>query len=289
MDYNDRLIDTIDARIRTASKRDIVMGTAVTNPDWVTHSLMCTMDGDPLAIPAKTWGNLMITQGDRVGLIRFGSDWICVGTYRPQIFDTVAARDAAFPVPYEGLEAYCKDTKEHYWFRTDIPNILSGTPDRWVSKVPRRVALVNSHTVTDSVTFEPSLLSISVEANTFYIARGTLMYSSVEPGGPSANDMKMRWACPSGTEVSSLWNARLHLSTATTTTNAVYNQMNLITTTIVMATINGVSQSTPYEMRIITGDTPGDVTFEFAENTAVGGVTSVTLGTGTYMEIWKYS
>jgi len=45
-----------------------------------TARAMAQFDGSSLAVPVKVMGNVRIRAGDRVGLIRVGSDWVIFGT-----------------------------------------------------------------------------------------------------------------------------------------------------------------------------------------------------------------
>lgn len=81
MAYNDWTLDAIDERIAQSSRRDITMATVSTVTDGTTNVFLATMDGSNQAVPVKTFGNFRIVEGDRIGLIRFGSDWVAIGTY----------------------------------------------------------------------------------------------------------------------------------------------------------------------------------------------------------------
>lgn len=78
--YNDKVLDLIDQRIRAAAGRDTAMGTVVERAADATTA-MITIDGSSLAVPVKVFGNVPAAAGDRVGLTRFGSDWVVIGTF----------------------------------------------------------------------------------------------------------------------------------------------------------------------------------------------------------------
>lgn len=79
MTWNADWLGLIDDRIRALVQRSSAVGTVSTRP--TDTALTVTFDGSTQAVPVKVFGDVDAYPGDRVGLLRFGSDWVVVGTY----------------------------------------------------------------------------------------------------------------------------------------------------------------------------------------------------------------
>lgn len=76
----DMIASYVDAAIR---KIPIItaVGTVVSSPTQVsTDPLTVVVDGSATAVPVKPTRGLIVTQGARVVLVRFGTDWVVVGS-----------------------------------------------------------------------------------------------------------------------------------------------------------------------------------------------------------------
>lgn len=80
MAYNDRQLDIIDQRVRSARADELRMG-SVTERDPDSTSAMVTMDDSSVAVPVKVFGDCPAAAGDRVGLVKLGSEWVVFGTF----------------------------------------------------------------------------------------------------------------------------------------------------------------------------------------------------------------
>lgn len=78
MTYNYPALDIIDAQIAKAQDRITAAGT-VTSVTSITRA-MVVFDGSAVAVPVKVWTNVPLAPDARVGLIRFGSDWVVIGS-----------------------------------------------------------------------------------------------------------------------------------------------------------------------------------------------------------------
>lgn len=74
------LLAVIDQRIQAAATATNPAGT-VMSVDTTNLRAMVTFDGSSLAVPVKMFGHIDAAEGDRVGLQRFGTDWVIVGAY----------------------------------------------------------------------------------------------------------------------------------------------------------------------------------------------------------------
>ena len=74
------LLGLVDARIRSNDTARTVMGTVTSDPDNTLQANV-QIDGSGLSIPVKVFGNVRLLANDRVGLMRFGSEWVIVGCY----------------------------------------------------------------------------------------------------------------------------------------------------------------------------------------------------------------
>lgn len=90
-EFADGLADYVDGRIAKAVQKFTSPGTVVTaTADSVNVDVI--MDGSNASTPCKTYRNVRCKKGDRVGLVKFGSDWVVVGTYGfsgwPKVYGT---------------------------------------------------------------------------------------------------------------------------------------------------------------------------------------------------------
>jgi hypothetical protein len=85
--YPESQLAVIDARVAAGQTRTTKMGTVASrSPGVVTGSSLyavnVVMDGSSgTAQPVKCFESVIVEAGDRVGLVRFESDWIIVGNY----------------------------------------------------------------------------------------------------------------------------------------------------------------------------------------------------------------
>lgn len=79
MAWNADWLALIDDRIRALTQRTTAVGTVASRP--TDTSVYVTFDGSTIAVPCKVFGDVQAYSGDRVGLQRFGTDWVVVGTY----------------------------------------------------------------------------------------------------------------------------------------------------------------------------------------------------------------
>lgn len=190
------------------------------------------------------------------------------------IFSTTTARGTAIPSPTEGQMAYVTGTDELY--------IYSGTA--WISAKPRIAAITSLETVTDSTTLTNSTaIRFSVEANSTYVINGTVAYSNVD--ATNANDFKYAWSIPASAGGRVVYH--LGPSTLTSATGDVNIQALAWDSTAVAGVLSGAALGFTFGGVFTTAGTAGNIIFQFAENTSVGGVTSVTLQTGTVAYCYK--
>lgn len=190
------------------------------------------------------------------------------------IFSTTAARNAAIPSPTEGMECYVTGTKEKY--------IYNGTA--WIGATPRFFIASADQTVTDSNALNnSSYLTAPVEANSTYLVHTMIKYFSNSTGA-GGNDFQLGWSVPASS--SGYWNTwGADVGVASWTGNFWY-LTRAWTTADALGTQNAVMVARPGGV-LITSGTSGSLTFQFAENTGVAGVTSVTLGQYSVLQILK--
>jgi len=88
MTYPDQLVRLIDERVAkgiaafaksAAQITGSSAGTVVYRTGATTAQI--TLDGSALAMPVKVFGDVELLAGDRVGLLRIGTDWTVIGTF----------------------------------------------------------------------------------------------------------------------------------------------------------------------------------------------------------------
>lgn len=83
MSYNNDLLDFVDILIAQHRPDEAKMATIMDNPDGTTI-VNVIFDGSEQAVPIRTFANVRPRRGDRVGVLKFGADWVVVGVYGPQ-------------------------------------------------------------------------------------------------------------------------------------------------------------------------------------------------------------
>jgi hypothetical protein len=86
--YPEELIRLIDERVAKGVAAFAQSGSQLTGVSGGTinyrtgpTTCMVTLDGSALAVPVKVFGDVEVAEGDRVGLVRIGSDWTVFGTF----------------------------------------------------------------------------------------------------------------------------------------------------------------------------------------------------------------
>jgi hypothetical protein len=72
-------LDLIDARVNAGRERTTAVGTLAERTS-ATRALVL-FDGSSVAAPVKMFSAALAEEGDRVGLVKFGSDWVIVGAF----------------------------------------------------------------------------------------------------------------------------------------------------------------------------------------------------------------
>lgn len=84
MSMNDELLRLIDQRIASAVSQPTRMGTVSDRQQ--NNRAMVVLDGSSQAVPVKVFANAHVLEGDRVGLVKFGSEWVVIGGFTPRQF-----------------------------------------------------------------------------------------------------------------------------------------------------------------------------------------------------------
>lgn len=74
-------IELIDERIRRAEAAEIKMGTCVSRDDAGPGAMILFSDGSTVAVPVKVFGQVVLNPGMRCGVIRYGTEWVVMGTF----------------------------------------------------------------------------------------------------------------------------------------------------------------------------------------------------------------
>lgn len=83
----------IDARIKAAQRMDIMMGTASADSVSLVNIVDVILQGSAQGVPIKKFGQFSVFTGDRVGCIRFGSEWVVVGTFNNKLLASTWTED----------------------------------------------------------------------------------------------------------------------------------------------------------------------------------------------------
>jgi hypothetical protein len=116
MTLNFALLDLVDARVAAGRDRTTIMGT-LSERTSATRA-MVTFDGSSVAVPVKIFSDVTALEGDRVGLVRFGTDWVVVGTFAAVQIGTYIDYSSTFTLngstgaPTQGTSVYLA---EYMW------------------------------------------------------------------------------------------------------------------------------------------------------------------------------
>lgn len=76
------MLRTVDQMITARRDRITAVGTVSARPATRTaNTLSVTFDGSTLAVPVKKFAGVIVRENDRVGLVKFGNEWIVVGSW----------------------------------------------------------------------------------------------------------------------------------------------------------------------------------------------------------------
>lgn len=90
------MLRVIDERIASRRDRVTAVGTVASRSAVSTvTALDVTFDGSSLAVPVKQFGGVKARAGDRVGLVKFGSEWVVVGSFTAFIQEDVGLQAPA--------------------------------------------------------------------------------------------------------------------------------------------------------------------------------------------------
>jgi hypothetical protein len=132
------LLRAIDERISSRRERVTAVGTVTSRSAVSTvNTLDVAMDGSSLALPVKQFAGVLARAGDRVGLVKFGSEWVVVGSFgrlAPEsagvaLSATIGSTTSATYTPTPGAESFTfvkdwDDTKVR--LRADVGCYASG-------------------------------------------------------------------------------------------------------------------------------------------------------------------
>ena len=257
-----------------AGQQSIQMATVI-----APSPLVIQFDGEDDYYSDALSGVNRLCTGQRVVATRIAGRWVITNIVTgrldgPPLFATVAERTAAFPNPVVGDICSVTATGETYRY--------SGSA--WLGLTDRLFYAASNQSVTDSTTVVAcSALAIPLEANSKYIFHGRIFYFS---SGTSDNDMKFTMDTPTSVNEMS-WNAF-------GSTNTINSEVNTLIwcghrapgLTIGFETTSTVTFSLGLGGHAITTSecTIGPY---FAEQTAVTGVTSVTISHGSFIYVRK--
>jgi hypothetical protein len=88
--YNDQILAVVDQRIAALTQRTTAVGTVASHPGtYYGRECSVTFDGSSVAVPCRLPSSVRALVGDRVGLQKFGSDWVVVFSFTPHEFQAV--------------------------------------------------------------------------------------------------------------------------------------------------------------------------------------------------------
>jgi hypothetical protein len=176
MSYTKAILRAV-REIVAASKKPSQRAGTVVGRDDDTAKVLVIFDGDALAVPVKCFANVDAFPGDRVGLVRFDSDWIIVGSFTrhgPSIMGIrdilgVTSTSSASFVDMDGGHAFLW-RKQYDETRTRITMMVSGYTNDPGSEVSYGVNIVGyadvtvahnlysaaTHEVTSGIKIEPA-------------------------------------------------------------------------------------------------------------------------------------
>jgi len=80
-DYASSLAAFVDGRIDAAAGRNTHMGTVASRSTTGAYAEVIFDGTSGVPAPVKCFEHVLLAPGDRVGMVKFGSDWVIVGNY----------------------------------------------------------------------------------------------------------------------------------------------------------------------------------------------------------------
>lgn len=163
MTLNFATLDLIDARVNAGRDRTTTMGT-MSERTSATRA-MVTFDGSSVAVPVKMFSGVLALQGDRVGLVRMGTDWVVAGAFSAIEIGTYVDYSSTFTLtgstgnPTKGTSTYLA---EYMWINRSLIrvrirlNLLTGF-------------VAGSGTVQLSVPFDATATAVVAEVGQWWL------------------------------------------------------------------------------------------------------------------------
>lgn len=185
-------------------------------------------------------------------------------------FATNSARDAVITAPTDGQHAYMQDVKKLVVYRTSY--------NMWFPVNPANLDTIpEGHETRTSATFSNSAIVLPTKANTRYFLTGMLMYQ-----GPSAADIKFKWVFDvAPVTASSFWGLQASNDDGPPQT---LNMRAAIINVEIAAPTDGAPtvDFSGVQGSFLTGGTAGNMTLQWAQNSASG---TSTLFAGSWIRI----
>lgn len=283
MPFNWDVVDLIDERMKTFDEKILAMGTAQTGTDKTTNTVFVMIDGSGVAVPVKAFRSVTVVPGARVGLAKFGAQWVVIGTFASHLGPVHVANGAARASLWSDDPAIIPKGQQVFVGATGELEMWTGAAWQGVRSriVVRPVSQSKSN---DTAMNDDTYLKMPVEAGAKYRLETFLTHDAGTTG-----DFRWGFGYPSGTvgfQTSGAGFFFIHPASADTAQEPVFQEWTITDAGVVAGGETGAGAWRPVLARtmfIAGGD--GDVVLRWAQN--VSEAATCTLGAGSYLELWR--
>ena len=283
MPFNWDLLDLIDSRVRDSGEQILAMGTAQTGTDKATNTVYVMMDGSGMAVPVKAFRSVTVVPGARVGLAKFGSQWVVVGTYASHLGPVHVADGVTRASLWSDDPAIIPKGQQVFVGATGELEMWTGTA--WQGVRSRIVVRPEAQSKSnDTAMNDDTYLKLPVEAGAKYRLEVLLNHDAGTVG-----DFRWGVGYPSGTvgfQSAGAGFFLMHPAAADTDQTPVFQEWTITDPGVVAGGESGAAAWRPMLARtmFIAGD-DGQVVVRWAQN--VSESATCTLGAGSYLELWR--
>ncbi len=280
--FNWEALDLVDERIKSNQERAFALGTAQSATDKSTNTVNVMMDGSGVAVPCKAFRSLTVLPGARVGLAKFGTQWIVVGTYATHLGPVGVPDGVTRDAMWESTTAIPKGQQV---FVNVTGELEIWTGAAWQGVRPRIVVRPVPQTKTsDTAMADDTYLKLPVEAAAKYRLKAFLSHDAGTVG-----DFRWGFGYPTGTAGFQSAGAGfffIHPASVDTAQEPVFQEWTITDPGVVAGGESGAGAWRPVlaETLFTAGD-DGEVALRWAQN--VSESAGLTLGAGSYIEMLR--
>jgi hypothetical protein len=282
MTFNWAALDLIDERIRSYEEKTLAMGTAQSATDKATNTVNVLFDGSGVAVPVKSFRSVTVLPGARVGLAKFGAQWVVIGTYASHLGAVHVADGEARDAMWESTANIPKGQQVFVGVTGEL-EMWTGVAWQGVRSriVVRPVAQSKSN---DADMVDDTYLKLPVEGGAKYRLQSFMTQDSGTVG-----DFRWGFGYPSGTvgfqSAGSGWFS-MHPASQDTSQVPVFQEWTITDPGTASGGESGAAAWRPvFAETLFIAGADGEVALRWAQNSVEAA--TCTLGAGSYLELLR--